>query len=84
MPCADITHDDCLRHEMGAGHPDSSMRFCFLDDVAVGIHHATDEGGCNLDGLARSVVSHVGELVGADRAAGLDIAPDIPQSKDLR
>lgn len=32
MNCAYITHNDCLRHEMGAGHPESPARLSAIHD----------------------------------------------------
>ncbi len=32
MQCAYITHNDCLRHEMGAGHPEAPARLSAIHD----------------------------------------------------
>lgn len=32
MPCAYITHNDCLRHEMGPGHPEAPARLSAIHD----------------------------------------------------
>ena len=39
MPCAFITHPDCLKHEMGAHHPEQPARLTAIEDqlIASGI-----------------------------------------------
>ena len=42
MPTAFITHADCLRHEMGAHHPERPQRISAIEDqlIAAGLDSA--------------------------------------------
>ncbi|HEX6530950.1 MAG TPA: histone deacetylase family protein, partial [Burkholderiales bacterium] len=42
MPTAFITHADCLRHEMGAHHPERPQRISAIEDqlIAAGLESA--------------------------------------------
>ena len=42
MPTAFITHPDCLKHDMGAGHPEQPARLTAIEDqlIASGIDSA--------------------------------------------
>ena len=41
MPTAYITHPDCLKHDMGAGHPEQPARLTAIEDqlIASGVAH---------------------------------------------
>ncbi|MBI1942202.1 MAG: histone deacetylase family protein [Betaproteobacteria bacterium] len=41
MPTAFITHPDCLKHEMGHGHPEQPARLAAIEDqlIASGVEH---------------------------------------------
>jgi acetoin utilization deacetylase AcuC-like enzyme len=74
MPVAFITHPDCLKHEMGAGHPERPQRLAAVEEEitaeALGAHLARYEAPLATD--EQLVRVHPSDYVSAIRAAAPD------------
>jgi acetoin utilization deacetylase AcuC-like enzyme len=71
MPCALITHPDCLKHEMGAHHPERPERLTAIEDqlIASGIGLHLERRDAPLASEEQLARVHPVEYVRAIRAA---------------
>ena len=83
MPCAWISHRDCLLHEMGEGHPECPERLDAISDhlLAQGIMSLLipyDAPEATLEQLERAhTAHHVTEILAASPAEGyVHVDPD--------
>ncbi len=74
MPCALITHPDCLKHEMGAHHPERPERLAAIEDqlIASGISQHLERHDAPLASDEQLARVHPAEYVRAVR----DAAPE--------
>jgi acetoin utilization deacetylase AcuC-like enzyme len=74
MPCAFISHPDCLKHEMGAHHPERPERLTAIEDqlIASGIGHLLERHDAPLASDEQLARVHPAEYVRAIR----DAAPE--------
>src|SRR5262247_3793663 len=71
MATAFITHSDCLKHDMGAGHPEQPARLTAIEDhlIAAGIDAALDRHEAPLATDDQLALVHPVEYVAAIREA---------------
>ena len=74
-----FTHNDCRKHEMGAGHPECPERLDAIDDrlLITGVGDALDRREAPLAALGDIELAHDRMLIAAIRGLGDQLADDI-------